>query len=162
MTKRTKLVLVAGTAALALAGIGGGVAFASGGSTPPTTSSTAPSATASGTPSSAAKHAHHPRRLLGRLGRVEHGEVTVGTKHGDRVVDVQRGQVTAVSATSVTVRSGDGFTATYAVNSTSKIRADKKQAAISSVHDGDQVAVVALRSGGTATVRGLRDAGPAK
>jgi len=38
---------------------------------------------------------------------VEHGEFTVHTKTGDKVVDVQRGVVTAVNATSVTVKSTD-------------------------------------------------------
>jgi Cu/Ag efflux protein CusF len=151
MTKRTKVVLVAGTAALALAGIGGGVAFASGSGTP-TAAPTPTTATAT-----APARPAHPRRAAGVLRRLEHGELTVGTKQGDQVVDVQRGQVTSVSATSVTVRSGDGFTATYAVDGTSKIRVHQQASGISSVHDGDRVTVVAVRANGTATVRRLAD-----
>lgn len=149
MMKRTKVVLVAGTAALALAGIGGGVAFAAGGDTP----SAAPATTGVETTATTT----HPRRAVALLRHLEHGEITVDTKQGDRVVDVQRGQVTSVSATSVTVRSGDGFTATYAVDSSSKIRVQHQTSNISTVHDGDHVTVVALRANGKATIRRLAD-----
>jgi hypothetical protein len=144
MTRRMKIGLVAGSAALALAGIGGGVAFAAGGST------TAPAA--------APTAAHAPARA--HLRHVEHGELTVRTKHGAQVVDVQRGQVTAVSPTSVTIRSKDGFSATYVVGSTSKVRAARKAATISAVKAGDRVGVVAVRSGGVVTVRRLADPHP--
>jgi len=59
----------------------------------------------------------HPglRRLL--WSRVEHGEVTIkGKDDKPVVVDIQRGQVTAVSPTSISLKSEDGFTATYTVN----------------------------------------------
>jgi hypothetical protein len=148
MTKRTKVTLVAGTAALALAGIGGGVAFASSG-----TPAVAPAAAVT-TSAPAPAPGQHAKRWASR---VEHGQFTVRTKQGDRVVDVQRGQVTAVSATSVTVRSGDGFTATYTVAGTSKVRDQKKSATIGAVHDGDHVAVLATRSGGKDTVRRIND-----
>ncbi|HEX5400882.1 MAG TPA: hypothetical protein VFX16_01125 [Pseudonocardiaceae bacterium] len=148
MTKRLKIGLVAGSVALALAGIGGGVAFAAGGSSSATPT---PAATA------------HPHRAGARARlerRVEHGELTVRTAKGPQVVDVQRGQVTAVSATSVTVKSRDGFSATYVVGSTSKVRAAKKQATITAVKTGDKVGVVAVRSGGVVTVRRLADPHP--
>jgi hypothetical protein len=144
MTKRTKIALVASTAVLALGGIGGGVAIASG--------TTAPASAAAAAPAPA----HH--RAHGLLRKAEHAEVTVRTKQGDKVIDVQRGQVTAVSPTSVTVRSKDGFSATYKVAGTSKVRSKKKAATIAAVHDNDRVVVVASSS----TVRRLADAGPPK
>jgi hypothetical protein len=163
MMKRTKVALVAGTAALALAGIGGGVAFAtgSGDQTTPSTSITTAAAVTSGqsTAPAAAKKAHPVRSLLART---EHGELTLRVKKGDQVVDVQRGQVTAASPTSVRVKSKDGFTATYAVNGASKVRSQRKASAIGDVHTGDRVTVVALRSGNTDTVRRLADAGQPK
>ncbi len=158
MMKRTKMTLAAGVAALALAGIGGGVAFASGDSTPGTPSAGTVNATVAASTTPAA----HPRKARGLWSRVEHGEATVHTKKGDETVDAQRGQVTAVGATSVTVRSTDGFTATYAVGGTSKIRADKQGSTIANVHTGDRVSVIAVRSGNTATVRRLADVGAAK
>jgi hypothetical protein len=156
MTKRTKMTLAAGAAALALAGIGGGVAFASDASTPGATPTTAAAATTSTTTPA------HPRKARSLWSRAEHGEVTLNTKKGDQVIDAQRGQVTAVSSTSVTVRSADGFTATYSVTGTSKIRVAKAKSTIANVHDGDRVSLTALRAGGTATVRGLTDGGAAK
>lgn len=139
--------MIAGTAVLALAGIGGGVAFASS-STPGTTPAT-PTPSASAAPSGQRAHA---RNLLART---EHGQLTVRTKHGTEVVDVQRGTVTAVGSTSVTVRSRDGFSARYSVGPKSTIREHKQAAKIASVHVGDRVRVVAVGN----TVRGLADAG---
>jgi hypothetical protein len=42
-----------------------------------------------------------------------HGEVVVQTKEGTRTVAVQRGEVTEISDSSVTVKSTDGYTATW-------------------------------------------------
>jgi membrane protein implicated in regulation of membrane protease activity len=162
MTKRTKIALIAGTTVLALAGIGGGVAFAaSGGSgaTPIPNASLAAS-TVSGTPSTGAA-TPKARQARSLLARVEHGEVTLRTKKGDETVDIQRGQVAAVSATTVTVRSPDGFTATYTLGTASKVLSKGKASTIGDVHDGDRVNVLATRSGNTLTVRRLGDPGPA-
>jgi hypothetical protein len=60
--------------------------------------------------------------LLGRLGSVQHGEVTVTGSDGKPVtLTVQRGVVTAASTTSLSVRSDDGFSQTYAVNSATRV-----------------------------------------
>jgi hypothetical protein len=158
MTKRTKIALVAGTAVLALAGIGGGVAVASGDTAPATTTPAAAASTTAAAPGGSAAARH--RRAL--LRRAEHAEVTLRTKTGDRVVDVQRGQVTSVGPTSVVVRSKDGFTGTYTVTGTSKVRSKKKAATIGDVRKGDRVVVVGVRAGTTTTVRRLADAGPPK
>lgn len=160
MMKRTKIALVAGTALLALAGVGGGVAFAAGGdSGAPTTDASLTAATTSTTPSTGATPKAH--RVKSLLARVEHGEVTLHTKKGDETVDIQRGQVSAVTATTVTVRSTDGFTATYTIGSGSKVFSKGKASTIGAVHDGDRVAVRATNSANTLTVDRLGDAGPA-
>ena len=132
-----------------MAGVGGGIAFAANSS--PSTTTTSPTAAAPAT-----GHQHRA------AARVEHDQLTVRTKTGDQLLDVQRGQVTAVSPTSVTVRSQDGFTATYGVSSTSTVRVQKKASTIANVHIGDQVAVAAVHSGNTDTIRRIADAGPAK
>ncbi|MCD2195653.1 hypothetical protein LQ327_19975 [Actinomycetospora endophytica] len=136
---------------VALAGGGTAVALADT-STPPTTSS--PSAAP--TTKAPAKKARHP---LAR--RVEHGEVTLHGKAGDRTVDLQRGVVTASSPTSVTVRSTDGFTQTYAFTPTSKVRKQKAASQASAVAVNDRVGVVAAKGAQGLTVTRLRDAGPA-
>ena len=59
---------------------------------------------------------------LGRLGGVEHGEFTVTGADGKAVVmTLQRGEVTSASATSVAVRSDDGFAQTYVVNDQTRV-----------------------------------------
>jgi hypothetical protein len=158
MKMRTKTGLVAGAAVLAIAGIGGGVAFAASdhGSTG-TIVATTTAATSTTAPSDTAAHPRkHPL-----LSRAEHAEATVNTKQGPKVVDLQRGSVTSVSPTSVTVRSKDGFTATYAVTSSTKVRKNKQSGAIGEVQNGDRVLVLAVKQGSATTVTRLVDAGPA-
>lgn len=55
------------------------------------------------------------RGMNGELGhKMLHGEIVVETEDGTSQIQlVQRGQVTATDATSLTVASSDGFTATY-------------------------------------------------
>jgi hypothetical protein len=85
-------------------------------------------------------------RLGGALGTVEHGEVTVRDSSGAAVVmTVQRGTVTASSPSSLSVKSADGFTATYSLDSTTR-------GASGAVAKGDVVLVVAKKSGGPAVV----------
>ena len=86
--------------------------------------------------------------VLGRLGRVQHGELTVTGSDGKPVVmTVQRGTVTAASTTSVSVRSDDGYTQTYAVNSSTRVRG----AASTQPQKDDQVVVLARKADKVAT-----------
>lgn len=83
---------------------------------------------------------------VGALGDVQHGEFTTQDSTGKAVVmTVQRGTVTAASATSVTVRSADGFSATYAVDDSTRGRAG-------AVAKDDSVLVVAQKAGSKAVV----------
>jgi len=151
MSRRIRTAVVLAAAMLTVGGIAGGVAYAVGdaGSSTPAVTTAALSTSAPATP----KHRHSLRS------RVEHGEATVRTKTGTEVVDFQRGTVTAVSPTSVTVRSQDGFTATYAVTSTSKVRKNKQASTISAVAVNDRVAVAAVKQGTADNVLHLVDAG---
>jgi hypothetical protein len=158
MLKLTKTTLIAGTTVLALAGIGTGAAFAA--SSDSTTTAAAPSTsspTTNGTTgSSTGSTAKHKAKSLWQ--RTEHGEVTLRGKK-NIVLDVQRGQVSAVTPTTVTVKSTDGFTATYTIATTSKVCKDKQASTVSNVVTGDHVTVVAQKENGTDTVRGLSDTG---
>ncbi|MDT7741710.1 MAG: hypothetical protein QOE59_788 [Actinomycetota bacterium] len=137
---------------VALAGGGTAVALAD--------TSTPPAPPSSSAPSPAAKpHAGKARRALAH--RAEHGEVVLHGKGGDRTVDVQRGVVTAASPTSVTVRSTDGFSATYAFTPTSKVRKQKAASQPSAIAVNDRVGLVAAKGPQGLTVTGLRDVGPA-
>lgn len=163
---RRTVALGAAGAALAAAAVGG-VAFAadSSGSTPTTAVQTtaaqttaAPTTTAASTGTPSNKHAgHHRRRAL--AARALHGSLTVQRKTGPAVVDVQRGQVTTSNPTSVTVHSTDGFEATYAVNSATRIRKDKKPATTAALTPGSEVGVVADDAGGHPVARVIRVAG---
>lgn len=125
---------------------------------PPSTPSAAPASPGAQAPQKKAP-AKKARRALAR--RAEHGEVVLHGKAGDRTVDVQRGVVTAASASSVTVRSTDGFTQNYAFTPTSKVRKQKAASRPSAVAVNDRVGVVAAKGAQGLTVTGLRDAGPA-
>jgi hypothetical protein len=80
------------------------------------------------------------RRLLRRL---EHGSLTLRRKSATVTVDLQKGIVSDVSPTSVTVTSRDGFKTTYDVTSASKVRAKGKKSSINAVKDGNGVLVIA-------------------
>jgi hypothetical protein len=85
-----------------------------------------------------------------------HGEFTVKDKDGKIVTKVvQHGSVTAVSATSVSLKSEDGFTGTYAVNSDTKVRVGGDSAAIGGVKAGNNAWVIATKSGSTSTADSL-------
>ncbi len=91
--------------------------------------------------------------------QIEHGEFTARVNDQDQVFDVQQGQVTEVSPTSLSVKSLDGFTASYVVDGSTKVRKNRANAAIGDVQTGDQVHVVAGKSGNTATAQRIFDGG---
>ena len=104
---------------------------------------------------------HHGPGMGGPGGPAVHGELVVETEDGVyATVLVQRGEVTAVSATSITVKSADGFSKTYAVGADSEIHVDGADAAIGDVKVGDTVGVRATVSGSTATVDHLMAGDP--
>jgi len=84
--------------------------------------------------------------------------------HGDFVVSVngayvtdrlQTGTVTAVSATDITLKSTDGYTQSYAINSGTTV--DNGSNAIGDVAKGNTVTVIAALSGSTATANTIED-----
>lgn len=93
---------------------------------------------------------------LGALGDMLHGQAVLAKPGGGyQTMDVQRGAVTAVSSTSITVKSADGYSASYAVNNSTMV--DAHSAGISSVKTGDTVFVAAIVSGHTATAVSVLD-----
>lgn len=79
------------------------------------------------------------------LGDVQHGEFTVQQDGKSVVMTLQRGTVTKSSATSVTVKSDDDFTATYAIGDDTRTRNDAPAV-------GDSVLVVAEKDGAKAVL----------
>ena len=110
---------------------------------------------ASATPDPAASQVsdakgHH--RLLTPAQRRElratgHLTVTRHTrKHGTVTVLVQRGEITALSATSISLRSKDGFSHSYVVTDRTKVREQGQPASYDELKVGEQVMVVALQT----------------
>jgi hypothetical protein len=154
MNKIAKIV-AAGVSTVALvAGIGAGIAAAD-----PTTSPTpTPTSTPTAKDKPADKHrgALPARRAL--LARALHGEATLAGKQ-HRVVAFQRGVVQQVSATSLTVKSEDGFTATYVLNADTKVHKQGDKSTISAIKTGDHLRVLALKDGSTLTAKVVRNHG---
>lgn len=93
--------------------------------------------------------------MLGAGGPV-HGEFVVPNGSGGfRTVVVQRGEVTAVSATQITVLSKDKFTATYAVTADTMVNAARD--GISTIKKGATVNVAATKSGDKLTAVHIGD-----
>ncbi len=104
----------------------------------------------------------HRRRLprhVGWFGRVPVSPVEPGSLHGEYVVAdghggfstlvSQTGRITAISATSVTARSDDGFVQTYAIH-------DVGATALPPFAVTDEVIINAKREGSTAMVTTMR------
>jgi hypothetical protein len=86
---------------------------------------------------------------------VLHAQITQRAAGGYETIDIQRGNVTKVGATSITVRSADGFTATYAVTRSTVV--DAQRSGIGSVRTGDLVQIRASVTKGKATLTSLTD-----
>ena len=154
LSKRVALALV-GVAAAAVVGTAGVAAATA----PDPSGSPAPSRTTAA-PDSGSKapgRAAERRAKLGHrgLGRGLHGEFVVKGKDGAYVTVVTvRGEVTAVSATSVTIKAEDGFTATYAITGDTKVRGHDVDK-IADVEVGDRGGAVGTKSGSTLTARAV-------
>jgi len=144
-----KKIVLAGSAAAVVLGTGTAALAASGSSTPPAASSSPAASAKAGVFGKAGALA-----VRAQLRRALHATwVTRNAKDSSGFVthDAIRGQVTAVSATSITVKAADNVSETYAVTSSTKVRsrADGKGKAgsIGEVKSGDTVIVLGTGSG---------------
>jgi hypothetical protein len=149
LSKRVTLA-VAGVAAAAVVGTAGvAAATAPGPSSPPSPSASADPDTRE--PGAAGERRGKLKHRV--LGRGLHGEFVVKGKDGKPVTLVAvRGEVTAVSATSITFKAEDGFTATYAVTADTKVRG-KDADTIADIEVGARGGAVGTKSGTTLTAR---------
>ena len=107
-------------------------------------------------PSASAGSGDAPRRQVRKYLRKNtlHGEVTIQTKQqGTKTIVVQRGEVTAVTATQVTVKSTDGFTLTWTFGDQLKIVQAKKAADKSALKTGEQVGLAGTKDGAATDAR---------
>jgi hypothetical protein len=146
-------------AGLVGAGLVGGIVLASlnvaGAQTPTPT----PSAKAAQPGEGPRGFGHHGRGRGGPglgLGGALHGEFTTKKPGGGyQTMATQLGDVTAVSASSVTVKSEDGFSRTYAVDDNTLVNAGND--GIADVKNGDKVHVLAIVTGGGASAVRVQD-----
>lgn len=93
-------------------------------------------------------------------GHMLHGEGVVEDEDGNYVtVRMQEGEATAVSATSITVKSADGYTSTYALDDATETERDGVDGA---PQVGDTVHVRATVAGETVTVQHVHALSPEK
>ncbi|SFP03230.1 hypothetical protein SAMN04489713_111111 [Actinomadura madurae] len=97
----------------------------------------------------------HPFWRAGGM-RGVHGEATVKRDGGFHLATWQRGDITSVSATAVTVRSEDGVSWTWKADDETRVRKDGDKSAMTDLKNGDQVLVAGERSGDTRTARFIR------
>jgi hypothetical protein len=154
-----KTIAIAGATAVVIGGAGTAAMAASGTPTPavsgPTSSSASLNAT-NGSPTSSDKAAARKRMAVNRLrGAVRATWVSADKTGTFTTHEAIRGQVTAVSATSITVKAADSVSETYLLNSGTKVhsRATKAAASISDVKIGDRVLVAGT---GTTTLTAVR------
>ena len=154
---------LAGTAAAAVT-VGAGLALAatSGPSRFPLPSTGRPGSLSAATPAPAPqaarpyclrtltpRRAGMPCRRADRAGAL-HGTLVRSAPGGGTVtLEIQNGTVSAVSWSSITLKSDDGFTRTYGVTSSTIVAA--RRDGIGAVKVGDQARVTATASGGTVT-----------
>jgi len=154
-----KKIVVAASAAAVVLGAGTAALATAGHSSPGPSASAASSAPGKAAPGGLAGpgakgrgNGHRPE--LRALGRALHGQwVTRDRDNASAFVthNAIRGEVTAVSAGSITVKAQDGFSQTYAVTDATKVRLRKGKpgkgqgagaaGSIADVHTGDKVAV---------------------
>ena len=155
--------IIAGVAVAALLG-GAGAALAATHSSTPAASSSAVITNPTPTPGQpGATSPKFPRFRFGQapgfgfgLFGALHGQFVTGKSGGGyQTIDVQTGQVTAVSSTSITLKSSDGFTHTYVITSSTLV--DAQRDGSGSVKVGNQASVQATVSGSTATAVSLED-----
>lgn len=98
-----------------------------------------------------------PGMMGGAGGRVMHGDVTVKDENDEATqARIQSGTIESASATSITVKSEDGYTSTWILNADTKVHRDRSDATATDLKQGDFVSVRGPLSGDTATAKSVR------
>lgn len=83
---------------------------------------------------------------------VVRADLTVVKRDGSTVlVHYERGEITALSETSITVKGRDGISATFALTPDTRVREKRRPATISDLEVGDRVMVFGTNDNGTYT-----------
>jgi Domain of unknown function (DUF5666) len=94
-------------------------------------------------------------------GNVLHGEATIGKPGGGTaVVHFQNGIISAISGSTMTVKSTDGFTSTFTVNGTTRILLNGTDGTLSKLAKNDKVRVMGVENGSSTVARMVLDGVP--
>jgi hypothetical protein len=150
--------LLGTVAAVAVTTTAGGVAWAASNADPTPSPSASPSSPS--TPGQQQKPDGPGKGGFGRgefgLGGALHGEFVVPKDGGGyQTVATQRGEVTAVSKESITVKSADGYSRTYTLTEDTLVNAARD--GIDDVKTGNTVTVKAVVTDGKATASSVND-----
>lgn len=163
---RWRLGLMVG-ALVVLGTIGGGLVQAASAPSAPAVATTGPAiAHAPGEPGADAAPLGERRRALrdrlgdgglGRFGRnLVHGTITVLDKDGKLVThQLDRGTIAEIGDGSITIAEAGGTSVTVATTADTRVRKDRKPAALADLAVGDEVMVHSIVEGGAATARGI-------
>ncbi|MFC0434870.1 hypothetical protein [Kutzneria buriramensis] len=92
---------------------------------------------------------------MGGLFSALHGDFTV-SDNGSYVTErMQTGEITAVSATSITAKSVDGYTQTYVIDSSTQV--DEGNEKVTDLKTGTTVTIIAKLSGSSGTATSVSD-----
>ena len=158
MSKSGAALRAAGWVTVGAVAAGGVATAATTTSSSDTGKSAASTATAPAPAAGAKKDGKKPGKRGGELGKLEgrllHGQfVVLGKDKKPTTLAEQRGTVSAVSPTSISLTSSDGFKQTYVVAADTKVRIDGKKSAIADVKTGQTATVLAGVSGSTETAK---------
>jgi hypothetical protein len=149
MRSRRPYALTAVAVAALLGGAGAALVVTSSPNPVPASNAVAPG------PAPSSSSSPSPADIGNAIPGLLHGQFVVRKPGGYQTLDVQSGQVTAVSGISITLRSTDGFTRSYVVAGTTIVEAG--HGGIESVRVGDQVSVEATIGGSAATAARIDD-----
>lgn len=97
-----------------------------------------------------------PRKALRKYLRKNtlHGEVAIQTRNdGVKTIVVQRGAVTAVTSTGISVKSTDGFALTWTFDDKLRVVQDKKKVETSAIKTGAQIGIAGVKDGDASAAR---------
>ncbi|WP_173057458.1 hypothetical protein [Phytohabitans houttuyneae] len=116
------------------------------------TPAVSPSAPADAAPDRTDRRERRKARVMLRK-NVLHGEVVVQTKEGTKTVAVQRGEVTEISDSSITVKSTDGYSATWSFATDLHVVRHAKTVQPEEIKAGSRVGVAGAKNGATFVAR---------
>lgn len=97
--------------------------------------------------------------IPGGISAIQHGEIVIEGGNGQpQTIRIVRGAVTAVSDTSITVTSTDGFAGTFAVDAATKVERNNDAATTTQIVVGDTATVSGPLVGATATAQRINAA----